>query len=89
VNNYYEQAYFDRELCTLWSMEVRHMTTRCPIVLRLTGCQRCGDRVESYVLRYTDNGLLRVSVCKPCAEMLDRKDEAKSKQFSSFEEEVI
>lgn len=59
------------------------MTTRCPVVLRLTGCQRCGDKVEHYVLRSTDNGLFRVSVCEPCAEILDRKDEAKIAQLLS------
>lgn len=55
-------------------------TIRCPVVLRLFGCQRCGDLADHYVLRYTDNGLFRVSVCEPCAMILDRKDEAKRVQ---------
>ena len=71
-----------RELYTLVDMEATHMTRKCPIVLRLNGCQRCGDEVEHYVLRSIENGLFRVYVCEPCAEMLDRKDEAKRNQSS-------
>lgn len=46
-------------------------------------CYRCGDSAKDYpvfklVTRSLDNR--RILVCEPCAEILDRKDEAKRKQ---------
>ena len=54
-----------------------------PIRLRLEGCQRCGDKAERYTMRSSDNGLFRFSVCLPCAEILDRKDEQKRRQHKA------
>ena len=51
-----------------------------PIRIRHFGCCRCGDVADKYVSRTTDNGLFRVSVCIPCAEIFDRQDEAKKRQ---------